>query len=288
MPTRDERKAAAKQNLALMRGAFASETKATIEGATIYEDGEGRTLKLPEVEEGAQTVTRVTSDFAIKVVHRAKGRTVVVDPCSFTRPGGAYEDGSFGPEQILCSESNLYPVLEGMKAAYHDGNRGYSSGQLFTDRAMYLPNVAFVHDGDIAHADVLAVPEPNRSRALENHRSEAEASVALANRIETILRIAAVQGAETLIIGAFGSGPQGFEAQVVIDLFEKWFAAHPGAIASVVFAVPRAAYDAFNDAFGEEVVVADAAPAQVADEAEDEDEYDFDPNDLPEGVTFRS
>ncbi len=288
MATRDERKAAAKQNLALMRGAFANETKATIEGATIYEDGEGRALNLPEVEEGAQTTTRVTSDFAIKVVHRAKGRTVVVDPCSFTRPGGAYEDGSFGPEQILCSESNLYPVLEGMKAAYHDSNRGYSSGQLFTDRAMYLPNVAFVHDGDIAHADVLAIPEPNRSRALENHRSEAEASVALANRIETILRIAAVQGVETLIIGAFGSGPQGFEAQVVIDLFEKWFAAHPGAISSVVFAVPRAVYDAFNDAFGEEVVVEDAAPVQHADEAEDEDEYDFDPNDLPEGVTFRS
>ncbi len=288
MATRDERKAAAKQNLALMRGAFASETKATIESAIVYEDGEGRALKLPEVEEGAQTTTRVTSDFAIKVVHRTKGRTVVVDPCSFTRPGGAYEDGSFGPEQILCSESNLYPVLEGMKAAYHDGNRGYSSGQLFTDRAMYLPNVAFVHDGDIAHADVLAIPEPNRSRALENHRSEAEASVALANRIETILRIAAVQGVETLIIGAFGSGPQGFEAQVVIDLFEKWFAAHPGAISSVVFAVPRAAYDAFNDAFGEEVVVEDAAPVQHADEAEDEDEYDFDPNDLPEGVTFRS
>lgn len=288
MPTRDERKAAAKQNLALMRGAFANETKATIEGAVIYEDGEGRVLELPEVEEGSQTVTRATSDFAIKVVHRAKGKTVVVDPCSFTRPGGAYEDGSFGPEQILCSESNLYPVLEGMKASYHDGNRGYSSGQLFTDRAMYLPNVAFVHDGDIAHADVLAIPEPNRTRALENHRSEAEASVALANRIETILRIAAAQGAETLIIGAFGGGPQGFEAQVVIELFQAWFAAHPGAIGSVVFAVPRAAYDAFNDAFGEEVVVEDAAPAEDVSEAVDEDEYDFDPNDLPEGVAFRS
>lgn len=288
MPTRDERKAAAKQNLALMRGAFANETKATIDGAIVYEDGEGRTLELPEVEEGAQTATRVTSDFAIKVVHREKGRIVVVDPCSFTRPGGAYEDGSFGPEQILCSESNLYPVLEGMKAAYHDGNRGYSSGQLFTDRAMYLPNVAFVHDGDIAHADVLAIPEPNRTRALENHRSEAEASVALANRIETILRIAAAQGAETLIIGAFGSGPQGFGAQVVIELFQAWFAAHPGAIGSVVFAVPRAAYDAFNDAFGEAVIVEDAAPAEDVSEAEDEDEYDFDPNDLPEGVTFRS
>lgn len=288
MPTRDERKAAAKQNLALMRGAFANETKATIGGAVIYEDGEARALEVPQAEDGAQTSTRVTSDFTIKVVHRTKGKTAVVDPCSFTRPGGAYEDGSFGPEQILCSESNLYPVLQGMKAAYHDGNRGYSSGQLFTDRAMYLPAVTFVRDGDISHADVIAIPEPNRQRALENHRSEAEASVALANRIESILRIAADQGVETLIIGAFGCGPLGFEADVVIDLFKAWFAAHPGAIANVVFAVPRASFDAFDEAFGEEVEVEIAPPLEDAGAAEDEDDYDFDPDDLPEGVTFRS
>ena len=107
MPTRDERKAAAASNLALMRGAFSKDTQETIDAAIIYEDGEGRELELPEVEEGAATTTSVTSDFAVKAVHSAKGKTVVVDPCSFMRPGGAYEDGAFGPEQILCSESNL-------------------------------------------------------------------------------------------------------------------------------------------------------------------------------------
>ena len=288
MPTRDERKAQAKQNLSLMRGAFASETQATVDAARIYEDGEGRTLEISEAEEGAATATAVTSDFAIKVVHRAKGKTVVVDPCSFTRPGGAYEDGSFGPEQILCSESNLYPVLQGVKAAYHDGNRGYASGQLFTDRAVYLPSVAFVRDGSIAHADVLAIPEPNRARALENNRSEAEADAALANRIEALLRIAAANEAETLIVGAFGAGMSGEFTPTVIELFKAWFAAHPGAIANVVFAVPRGTFAAFDEAFGapaEEEPAMEEAPAEAAEE---DDEFDFDPNDLPEGVTFRS
>ena len=100
----------------------------------------------------------MTSDFAVKAVHSAKGKTVVVDPCSFMRPGGAYEDGAFGPEQILCSESNLYPVLCGCKSTYHAANRGFASGQLYTDRALYLPQVTFVHDGDIRRADVLAIP----------------------------------------------------------------------------------------------------------------------------------
>lgn len=288
MPTRDERRAAAAKNLALMRGAFASDTAKTIENAKIYEDGEGRELELPEVEEGAVTTTSVTSDFAVKALHAARGKVVLVDPCSFSRPGGAYEDGAFGPEQILCSESNLYPVLQGCKSAYHDANRGFASGQLFTDRALYLPDVTFTRDGEIRHADVLAIPEPNRARALENHRSEREIEVALGARIEALLRIAAANGAETLIVGAFGAGPQGFDAEVVIELFRAWIAAHPGAIGHITFAVPRAALGAFDDAFGE---VREAAP-QPAEAATDtpaqDDEDEFDPNDLPEGVTFRS
>lgn len=286
MPTRDERRAAAAKNLALMRGAFATETAATVENAKIYEDGEGRELPLPEVAEDAATITSVTSDFAVKALHRATGKTVLVDPCSFMHPGGAYEDGAFGPEQILCSESNLYPVLCGCKKAYHDANRGFASGQLYTDRALYLPDVVFTRDGEIRHADVLAIPEPNRTHALENHRSEREVEVALAARIEALLRIAAANGAETLIVGAFGAGPQGFDAEVTIKLFADWIATHPGAIKHITFAVPRGAFAAFDNAFGEVRTpepVATAAPVEP-----ENDEDDFDPNDLPEGITFRS
>ena len=105
-------------------------------------------------------------------------------------------------------------------------------------------------------------------------------------RVEALLRIAAANGAETLIVGAFGAGPQGFDAEVVIDLFRTWIAAHPGAIGHITFAVPRAVFAPFEDAFGEE---REPEPIAVAPaEAEEDDENDFDPNDLPEGITFRS
>ena len=288
MPTREERQADARKNLALMRGAFAAETQAAIEAAHVYEDGEGRELALPEPAEGAVTTTSVTSDFAPKALRGAEGKTVIVDPCSFTRPGGGYEDGSFGPEQILCAESNLYPALQGCKGLYHDGNRGFASGQLFTDRALYLPNIAFVHDGDIRHADVLAIPEPNRARALENHRSEREVATALATRIEALLRIAAANEVETLIVGAFGCGPQGFEPAVTIELFRTWIDAHPGAIGHIVFAVPRASFAAFDEAFGSTPEQPEPAPQTASEQHAEDDEDDFDPNDLPEGITFRS
>ena len=142
---------------------------------------------------------------------------------------------------------------------------------------------------------MLAIPEPNRTHALENHRSEREVETALRARVEALLRIAAANGAETLIVGAFGAGPQGFDAEVVIELFRAWIAAHPGAIGHITFAVPRAAFGAFDDAFGafddafgEEREPEPDRSMRPADTTEEDDEDDFDPNDLPEGITFRS
>ena len=70
MPTRDERKAAAASNLALMRGAFSKDPQETIDAAIIYEDGEGRELELPEVEEGAATTTSAVSYTHLDVYKR--------------------------------------------------------------------------------------------------------------------------------------------------------------------------------------------------------------------------
>lgn len=285
MPTKDERKAAAAKHLALVNGVFAKETAAAIETATIYEDGDGLALELPEPAFEA-TKTIVTSDFATAAVHRAEGKTMVVDPASFTRPGGAYEDGSFGPEQVLCADSNLYPVLQGMKAAYYDANRGYQCGQLFTSRALYLENIVFMRDGSMKQADVLAIADPNRQRALENHRSEAECDKALGDRIETFLRIAAAHGVETLVVGAFGCGREAGDEDRTISFFKDWIEKHPGVIGTIVFAVPRAHYAAFDAAFGEPKQP--VKPQVASTDEEDEEEgftLDFE---LPEGITLRS
>ncbi len=285
MPTRDERRTEAAKHLALMKGAFAKETQATIDAAIIYEEGDAATLELSEPA-AETTETSVTTDFTVTALRRAQGKTAIVDPVSFTRPGGAYLDGSFGPEQILCSESNLYPVLCGMKATYHDANRGYACGQLFTGRALYLPGVAFIRNGEIREADVIAIAEPNRERALENHRSETECDDCLAERVDSMLRIAAANGIETLIVGAFGCGRQGFPEAQVISLFEKWIAEHPGAIEHIVFAVPRANFAAFDEAFGKPAPVIEET-VEVKPEEEEGDDFDIRAIDLPEGITIR-
>lgn len=286
MADRDERREQARKHLALMKGALAGEAAKTVEAAVIYEDGEGRELQLPEAPFEA-TETKVVTSFAPEALYRdGSGKTVIVDPASFSRPGGAYEDGAFGPEQILCSDSNLYLVLQGMKERYYDANKGFARGQLFTDRAMYLPDVAFSRNGSLKFADVIAVAEPLRERALENHRSEQECNNALADRIETLLRIAAANECETLIMGTFGTGRLGYDADRVVGLIRGWVDAHPGAIGRIVFAVPRLYLDAFDEAFGAKEEELRPAPVAEGDEADDEG-FDIYSIDLPEGVTLR-
>lgn len=281
---REERKAQAKKHLGLMRGAFGGDTEKTIEACVIYEDGTMRAPELPEAPFEA-TETVVTTKFAPEVLANASGKTLIIDPTAFTRPGGAYEDGAFGPEQILCAESNLYPVLQGIKSKYHDKNRMYTTGMLFTDRAAYVPHIVFSSQGVMRHADILAIAEPQKNRALENHRSAAEADKALADRIATLLNIAAANEIETLIVGAFGAGRNGYTTEEVIRLFSEWIAAHPGAIKTIYFAVPRGVFDSFNEAFGKPVEEVVEVVEDEDDETEEED-VDWREN-LPEGVTIR-
>ncbi len=284
MPDREERKAEAAKHSALMKTVFASETAATIDAMTIYEEGEGRTLELPEPPfDGTETI--VTTSFEPAAIYRfGEGKVAAVDPAAFTRPGGSYEDGAFGPEQVLCSESNLYQVLCGIKEQFHDANRDYRRGQLFTDRAAYLPEVAFSRNGDIRKVDVIVIAEPLRARALENHRSEHECDHALEERIAAILSIAAANGAETLVCNAFACGRLGYDAQQVVSVFRAWIDAHPGAVKRIVFSVPRASFDAFDAAFGKPE---EAAPAPVVDEKPEEDDEDWRNVELPEGITLR-
>lgn len=284
MADREQRKEQAEKHNALMKGAFASETAATVDAAIIYEEGEGRTLELPEAPFEA-TETLVTTAFVPEALYRfGKGKCAVVDPASFTRPGGAYLDGAFGPEQVLCADSNLYEILCGIKGEFHDKNRDYRRGMLFTDRCAYLPDVTFSREGNVRKADVIVIAEPMRSRALENHRPEAECDHEIARRVETFLAVAAANGCETLVVGAFGCGRFGYPVQQVIGLFEEWLEAHPGALGRVVFAVPRAHRDAFDEAFGQPK---EEAPAPVAVEESEEDDEDWRNVELPAGVTLR-
>lgn len=279
----ERREQAAKHNV-LMARALSDETEATIAAATIYEEGEGRLLELPEplVSETETLVTTLLAPEAF--IQYGCGKTALLDPASFMRPGGSYTNGAFGPEQILCASSNLYQVLCGIKTLYHVENYGYQRGLLYTDRSAYLPDVAFLSHGKIHKANVIVVAQPLRALALENHRSERECDHMLEQRIETILRIAAANECETLIAGSFGCGRNGYDTDQVIGLFDAWITEHPGAIPRIVFSVSRAYFDAFNIAFGQPE---EEEPVSRTSAEDEDDEFEWRNVKLPKGVTLR-
>ena len=105
MADREERKIEASKHSALMKGALGEETQASVEATVIYEEGQGRELPVPEPSFDA-TETIVTGAFEPMAMYRhASGKTVVVDPASFARPGGAYEDGAFGPSRSCARKA---------------------------------------------------------------------------------------------------------------------------------------------------------------------------------------
>lgn len=272
MATKEERKVEAEKHLGLVRGLFAAETAATVEGAALYEDGDGRELTLPEPRFD-QTEAVVEWGQLADAVARARGKACVVDPASYRVPGGNYLNGGWGTEEQICAESNLFPVLEGLRAVYHDANRQSAHGGLNSDRALYLRDVVFTTGGTMRKRDVLVCAPPNRNFALENHRSVAECDMDLAHRIEAVMRIAAANGADTLVMGAFGCGFFGNDAEHVAGLLKAWLDAHPGQFQTVVFSIAGGpSLDAFRAAFPKEEAVQEAA-------ADGEDEFDDDLDD---------
>lgn len=281
MPTKEERQAEAKKHNGLVRGVFATEIREAVESAVIYEDGEGRELDLPEPR-FEETQVSVAWDTITRVVEAATGKVCVLDPASFTRPGGNYLGGGWSPEEQVCAESNLFPVLEGLKQRYYDANRQSGRGGLNTDRALYLKDIVFTTAGVTKKRDVLAIAPVNRRMALENHRPEAECDQDLVNRIEALMRIAAANEPDTLVLCAFGCGFFDNDPAWVAGLFKQWLEAHPGLFERVVFAIAGGpSLDAFREVFPVEdtrrTAIVEEAQPQHDDEEDDEDEVDIAP-----------
>lgn len=275
MPTKEERASEAKKHNGLVRGVFASEIENAIESAVIYEDGEGRELPIPEAR-FEETRVGVAWDSLANVIEGAAGKVCVLDPASFTRPGGNYLGGGWSPEEQICAESNLFPVLEGLKGRFHDANRQSGRGGLNSDRAIYLSNIVFTTAGVTKTRDVLAISPVNRRLALQNNRPEAECDMDLANRIEALMRITAANEPDTLVLCAFGCGFFENDPTRVANLFKRWLDEHPGLFERVVFAIAGGpSLDAFRAVFPEEEsrrAAVEEEPQEGRDAEDDEDE----------------
>ena len=271
------REAQAKRHVSVMKAVFGTETKASIEGAQIVEAGYAPKA---EVAEGASpTVVSFATGDVVTAIFHAEKPVAVLDPASYRYVGGGYLRGWRGVEEDLCDEGNLFAILEAFQKKYYAPNKQTASGELYTSRAISIPDVVFSRNGEIVKASVAVVAAPNRARALQRNRSERECDMAMAERVDTAMRILASFGAQTVVIPAFGFGQRdAFPAAQVAQMFHDWIAAHDGAIPQVVFAIWRGdGADAFKKVFADrwqEEAEEEPQAVDVVDEDDEEEDWE--------------
>lgn len=213
---------------------------------------------------------------------------------SFTNPGGGYIQGYLGQEATLCADSYLYNVLDKQRKWYGENRRRNINCELYRNRALVVPAVRFDRKHVHAYADVIVAAAPNAKRARQEYRVSDDALLdALRDRIRFVLAICDELGREKLVLGAWGCENNGFDAEVVAELFRKELASGDFKVKQVFFAVPSTRWDEDFAKFehvlanfperNEESyaqVAARAAAARAAEQAQaaaedDEDEDDW-------------
>lgn len=188
----------------------------------------------------------------IKYAKDTPSNIAVLNFASFKNPGGMFMEGSIAQEETLCHESFLYNVLKECPM-YYDFNKHNLNRALYKDRALYSPDIVFERNDTSVYCDVITCAAPNKAAAQKYQNvSDEENTKVLRNRINFILKIAADNKVETLILGAFGSGVFGQSAKEVASIFKDLLEnKYSNVFDRVVFAVPsgNGNLEAFQEIF---------------------------------------
>lgn len=151
-----------------------------------------------------------TVDAILKLSKEGKEKIGVLNFASAKNPGGGFLNGAMAQEESLAASSTLYQTLLA-NPQYYQSNRAQSS-MMYTDYAIYSPNVAFFRDGcfrlisEPCYASVLTLPAVNLGQVLQKGEDVNTAHQKMRRRMKLALTIFAEQGAKNLVLGAYGCG----------------------------------------------------------------------------------
>lgn len=237
MSNHEQRKFEAQKHIALMRGVFQKENMDAVATHRHYKDGSMfETTGLPSRFDRTEIIVKDAD--SVSALLEESNPKAVLDFASFHNPGGGYENGAWAQEEALCSESNLYIVLNELYNEYYRPHRNCQRGGLYTSDALYLQDIQFVRGGKIEPCDVIVMAAPNAKAARKSNRSETEIEGDLRRRVFSVLNIAHDNEIDNLVLGAFGCGVFANDPRKVAAMFKEWIDDNDGAFARVVFAIP--------------------------------------------------
>ena len=179
----------------------------------------------------------VQTDVVTAAYKYHKGKTAVLNFASYKNPGGMFIKGSSAQEESLCHESFLYNVLQEFDHTYYEWNRKNINKALYKNRALYSPDVVFVHDGKEKRFDVITCAAPNYTAASRyNLVTKEQNTQALRSRMEFVKNIAEYNNVETLILGAYGCGVFGQNTEETAGIWKQLF--ETSSVKTIVHPIP--------------------------------------------------
>lgn len=220
------------------------------------------TPALPERKYTGTTID-VTSqrsfEAAMDLLHKKPDKRIcVLNFASATNPGGGVTRGSSAQEESLCRCSTLYPCLK--TPALANGFYGFHRQRhdvRYTDACIFTPGIVILKsDTDVparlpddkwSQVDVISCAAPNLRQQPYNEMnpgignavkvSDTELLELHKSRAEQIVSVAAANGADSLILGAFGCGAFQNDPYIVAHAYQEVLPVFKGYFENVRFAV---------------------------------------------------
>ena len=232
----------------MMNQLYGEEIEDSIRRSQIY----GTPLGVLEVGQPRQKFVPTDSISAFYDNYERSRKICILNFASYKNPGGGFMSGSSAQEESLCHESTLYEVISADRfKEYYEWNNEHKNRALYTDRAIYSPDIIVDREDNILKVDMLTCAAPNYSTAhrYQNITKEHNYKV-LKNRMQFIANILEEQKVEIFIGGAFGCGVFGQDPNDLVNLYQTTiWGKH---LEQIIHAVPGSGenVEVFRDAFG--------------------------------------
>jgi uncharacterized protein (TIGR02452 family) len=230
-------------------------------GTVAYPPDTALPTVVPSASPTAFEVENETTLEAARRLAAAGLRVVALNFASARHPGGGFLNGARAQEESLCRSSGLYACLSGHTMySYH----APTPGGFYSNYAIYSPDVPVFRDDDGHLLDepylcaFITAPAVNAGVYLKDHKPQRVGVVRteMAERVRKVLAIAAGNGHDAVVLGAWGCGVFKNDPEVIAELFrEALVTRYMGVFARVSFAVldssDRGTIRPFEQRFGE-------------------------------------
>ena len=250
-------------------------TNDAVSNTQLYREGYVATAKASYADCSISVNADCTFE-AAEILAEKHAKVAVLNFASATNPGGGVAKGASAQEEYLCRLSNLYPCLlkRDIFSDFYQYHR-LMKNTLYSDRVIYSKGITVFkkhtefkrytdtwhisekeeYTDDWFQVDVITSPAPNLRHGAKI--DNADLDKLFRKRIRNFLEIAAGNGAEALVLGAYGCGAFKNPPEIVSGAFkgvllDDEYASH---FAEIVFAIRKSSepycpnFIAFEEAF---------------------------------------